>query len=153
MEPSTFANSTARRGALISYRLLGTGWKRFAARWICSIALMFDWVWTFTPETTRFGLVNGVVRGRDMHPILIRSVVHAGDQLAGFEQVTPDQMDLLAALTKKQKQYWDQLPREFRFEEVADRSVPRSSLSRLLSRAKQFGTIEQKPDGTFTKLI
>ena len=88
-----------------------------------------------------------------MHPILIRSVVHAGDQLAGFEQVTPDQMDLLAALTKKQKQYWDQLPREFRFEEVADRSVPRSSLSRLLSRAKQFGTIEQKPDGTFTKLI
>ena len=55
------------------------------------------------PGNDEIRVVNGVVRGRDMHPILIRSVVHAGDQLAGFEQVTPDQMDLLAALTKKQK--------------------------------------------------
>jgi hypothetical protein len=113
----------------------------------CDVRLGID----IHPGNDELRVINGSRRGVEMHPLLIRSVLGGNDRPAGFEQVMPDQMDLMAALSKKQKLYWDQLAHEFKFEEVAGRTVPRSSLSRLLSRAKQFGAIEQKPDGTFTK--
>ena len=41
-------------------------------------------------------VINGIVRGREMHPLLIRPVTGSNDELAGFEQVTPDDLDLYA---------------------------------------------------------
>ncbi len=97
-------------------------------------------------------VINGIVRGREMHPLLIRSVQNADDQLAGFEQLSPDHLDLWMGLSKAQKGYWELLPQEFRFEEVAERLVPRSSLSRLIARTKSFGALQQGEDGVFRKL-
>lgn len=96
-------------------------------------------------------VINGIVRGREMHPLLIRPVRNRDDQLAGFEQVTPGSLDLLTALTGKQKQHWDKLPTEFRFEQVADNLVPRASLSRLIERLLQLGALKRGEDGAYRK--
>jgi hypothetical protein len=61
-------------------------------------------------------------------------------------------LDLWMGLSKAQKGYWELLPQEFRFEEVAERLVPRSSLSRLIARTKSFGALQQGEDGVFRKL-
>jgi hypothetical protein len=98
-------------------------------------------------------VINGIVRGREMHPLLIRPARDVNDQLAGFEQVIPGEADLLATLTKKKKGYWDMLPTHFRFEDVADTLVPRSTLSRLIEETKQLGAIRRGDDGVFRKQI
>jgi AAA domain len=97
-------------------------------------------------------VINGIVRGREMHPFLIKSFRNPEDQLAGFEQLSPDQLDLMVGLSETQRRYWESLPQEFRFEDVAGRLVPRSSLSRLLSRTKSFGAVRQDEDGVFRKV-
>lgn len=96
-------------------------------------------------------VINGILRGREMHPLLIRPVRDANDQLAGFEQVTPDHLDLLSALSGKMKTHWDKLPRDFRFEDAADKLVPRASLSRLIEKTKQLGALRRQDDGIFRK--
>jgi hypothetical protein len=88
-------------------------------------------------------VINGIRRGEEMHPLLIRPVSISGDKLSGFELCPPDSVNLDAAFTPKQKGYWAALPASFRFEEVADRLVPRASLSRLTARAKSLGIIER----------
>ncbi len=88
-------------------------------------------------------VINGVRRGEDMHPLLIRPVSGGEGNLAGFEACPPGGLDLKRALTFKQWEYWDKLRAKFRFEEVADVIVPRASLKRLLDRAKSLGVIEQ----------
>jgi hypothetical protein len=87
-------------------------------------------------------VVNGVRRGEEMHPLLIRPVGDP-DGLGGFELCPPNQLSLLSSLTPSQADYWRKLPAEFRFEQVADRIVPRSSLFRLLTRAKSLGLVEE----------
>jgi hypothetical protein len=96
-------------------------------------------------------VINGIVRGREMHPLLIRPVRNRDDKLAGFEQVTPGNLDLLTALTGTQKQHWDKLPVEFRFEQAADNLVPRASLSRLIERLQQLGALKRGEDGVYRK--
>jgi hypothetical protein len=97
-------------------------------------------------------VINGIVRGREMHPVLLRSVRDASDRLAGFEQVTPGQLDLTHVLARTQFGYWNKLPREFKFEEIADVLVPRSSLSRIIKATSAFGALQRGEHGTFTKL-
>lgn len=98
-------------------------------------------------------VINGIVRGREMHPLLIRPVRNAGEELAGFEQVTPNHLDLLSALSPTMKGHWDKLPNEFRFEDMANKVVPRSSLYRLIERTKPLGALNRREeDGVFTKL-
>jgi len=97
-------------------------------------------------------VINGIVRGREMHPLLIRPVRNVSEELAGFEQVTPGQLDLLSALPLTMKGHWDKLPNEFRFEEIADKVVPRSSLSRLIEKTKSLGALTRGEDGVFIKL-
>lgn len=96
-------------------------------------------------------VINGIRRGEDMHPILLRPVGEPPNNLAGFCRVVPDQFDLLGSLSSQQKKYWDQLPAEYRFEDVADKTVPRSSLSRLNNAAKSLGILEEH-DGLFRKV-
>ena len=87
-------------------------------------------------------VINGIRRGEEMHPSLIRPVIH-DDRLAGFELCPPDSMAIKFALTPKQLEYWNKLPPKFRFEEVADKLVPRGTLSRLIARSKSLGCIVQ----------
>jgi hypothetical protein len=101
------------------------------------VRLGIDFHWG-DPDTR---VLNGVRRGEDMQPLLIRSVGEP-DGLAGFEHVRADSLDLLSALTAKQREHWQNLPNEFNFEYVADSYVPRTSLYRLLSIAKSLGAIE-----------
>lgn len=96
-------------------------------------------------------VVNGIVRGREMHPILIRSFLNTEEQPAGFEQVVPDQLEVFVSLTAVQRSYWNNLPHEFRFEEIADKAVPRSSLSRLIKITSSFGALTKGDDGVFKK--
>jgi hypothetical protein len=100
-------------------------------------------------------IVNGIVRGREMHPILIRPFVNSDDQLAGFERITPDELALEtgSGLSTTQKTHWKALPQEFRFEEVADKLVPRSSLSRLIKHMTSLGALAKGQDGIFRKQI
>jgi hypothetical protein len=98
-------------------------------------------------------VINGIVRGREMHPLLIRSVTGSNDELAGFEQVTPDDLDLLVALTEKQRGHWDKLPSQFRFEEVAEKIIPRTSLFRIIKRATSIGALTKGDDGAFRKVL
>jgi len=73
-------------------------------------------------------------------------------ELAGFELCPPDKSSLEAVLTPKQSEYWTKLPPTFRFEDVADKLVPRASLQRLLKRAKSLGWVEQDGEDTWKKL-
>jgi len=98
-------------------------------------------------------VINGVVRGRDMQPILIRPFLNAEEEPAGFEQVTPDRLDVLVSFTEKQRAYWGILPHEFRFEEVAGKLIPRSSLSRLVRAAVGFGALVKGNEGEFRKVV
>jgi hypothetical protein len=85
-------------------------------------------------------VINGIRRGEEMHPVLVRPVGEPG-HLAGFEQCNPSEIDLTGAFTEAQRKYWALLPDEFRFEQIADKAVPRSSLSRLIQRARSLGLL------------
>ena len=88
-------------------------------------------------------VINGIRRGEDMDPVLIRPVGESSEKLAGFERVQPEGLDFTAALTAGQSKYWEQLPTEFRFEDIADKIVPRASLSRLIKRVVSLGKMEK----------
>jgi hypothetical protein len=98
-------------------------------------------------------VINGIVRGREMQALLIRPAKNASDELAGFEQARADEVLLKQALTLKQRDHWDSLPREFRFESVADTCVPRASLSRIINTVLSLGALVRGDDGTFKKLV
>jgi hypothetical protein len=94
-------------------------------------------------------VVNGIRRGEEMHPILVCPVGEPGC-LAGFEQCEPCEIDLTGAFTPAQRKHWAVLPNEFRFEQIADKAVPRSSLSRLIQRALSLGLLSEV-EGLFRK--
>ena len=96
-------------------------------------------------------VVNGVRRGEEMDPLLIRPVGDPIAGLAGFEICPPSGLNLVSALTYQQRKYWDALPKEFRFDDIAEKIVPRSSLSRLLRRAKSLALIREDA-GTWRKV-
>ncbi len=91
-------------------------------------------------------VINGIRRSEEMHPLLIRPAVY-NNELAGFGLCPPDSHELKRTLTTKQLEYWNNLPMRFRFEEVADKSVPRASLQRLLERVKSLGHVAQHEGG------
>lgn len=103
----------------------------------------------FLDEEHEQRVVNGVRRGEPFEPILIKPVGH-DDSLAGFEICSHKETDLLSSLTPKQKSQWEGLPEWFRFDDIADKMIPRSSLSRLLKRLKSLGLIEHL-DGVWRK--
>ncbi len=88
-------------------------------------------------------VINGIRRGEDMHPLIVKPVEIVPDTYAGFELCPPDVSIAAVLFTPKQREYWDKLPQEFRFEEVADSLVPRATLDRLLKRARSAGLVEQ----------
>jgi AAA domain len=98
-------------------------------------------------------VVNGMRRGEEIEPMLIRSVTLSDDPAvyAGFESVTASETCLLQSLTTTQLGYWQALPNKYRFEDVADKTVPRSSLSRLHKRLKSLGVLREG-NGTFQKV-
>jgi len=66
------------------------------------------------------------------------------DSLAGFELSPADELDLMSAFTSKQREYWKKLPDKFSFEEIADKSVPTTSLHRLINRTQSLGALKQE---------
>jgi hypothetical protein len=83
-------------------------------------------------------VINGIQRGEPFNPLLIQP---AGDPEAGFELCPPDRFSLTDVFTSKQTQYWQKLPPSFTFKEGIIAGVPRSSLSRLIQRAKSVGLL------------
>ena len=90
-------------------------------------------------------ILNGVRRGESFEALYIRPA-HIKDEtgklvvnsegkvtLAGFEAA--EALGLVAVLTPKQFNYWENLPGEFRFEDGA-KEVPRVTLSRILQKAQ-----------------
>lgn len=93
-------------------------------------------------------VLNGVRRGEEMHPLFVRPVRDSPENLAGFELVTPDALNLAVVLTPQQLMHWNNLPDEFRFEEVAGNGiVPRSSLHRLVRKTKSLGILQEFEGG------
>ena len=88
-------------------------------------------------------VINGIRRGEDFHPLIVKPVEVAPDKYAGFELCPPDVLTTASLFTSKQRQYWGKLPKEFRFEDVADSLVPRATLDRMLKRAKSAGLVKQ----------
>jgi AAA domain len=87
-------------------------------------------------------VINGVQRGEPFNPLLIQP---AGDPEAGFELCPPDMFSLGDVLTARQVEYWHKLPTSFTFNEGLAK-VPRSSLSRLIHRAKSVGLLRSEND-------
>jgi hypothetical protein len=85
-------------------------------------------------------VINGIRRGEPFDPFLIEP---AGDPLAGFEQCPPDRFKLQDVFTPKQIGYWEKLPEAFTFKQ-ATYSVPKSSLHRLIERAKSVGLLRRE---------
>jgi hypothetical protein len=104
----------------------------------CDVRLGID----FNCEDVR--VINGVRRGEDMHPLLIRPVGDLPDGLSGFEPCPPTDLTLKSTLTATQLAYWGKLPQEFRFEEIADRNVPRATLYRLLKKIQSLAIVEER---------
>jgi len=95
-------------------------------------------------------IINGVRRNEDFDPLLIKPIGKP-DALAGFRRVKPRELNILRALTKRQREQLAVLPDRFRFEAVADKLVPRASLYRLINRAKSLRLLKQADDGRYRK--
>lgn len=105
-------------------------------------------------------VINGIRRGEEMHPLIVRSVdvnglpATDGPDLAGFEQVPVSSIKRTSVFTPQQFRYWTSLPQTFRFEEQVENrgaKVPRSSLSRLLQRAQSVGLVRQNRGDVWEK--
>jgi hypothetical protein len=92
-------------------------------------------------------VINGIRRSEEMHPLIVRPVEIGPGEYAGFELCSPNTQTLF---TPTQRDHWDKLPGSFRFDDVADKIVPRSTLWKILERARQSGLAELK-DGQWTK--
>jgi len=92
-------------------------------------------------------VINGIRRGEEMHPLIVRPVEVTPGEYAGFQLSPPDTHTLF---TSTQRDYWAKLPDSFRFDDVADKLVPRSTLWKLLERARQAGLAAQE-DGAWAK--
>jgi hypothetical protein len=92
-------------------------------------------------------VINGIRRGEEVHPLIVRPVEIVPGEYAGFELCSPDTQTLF---TSTQRGYWDKLPGSFRFDDVADKIVPRSTLWKILERARHAGLADVK-DGQWAK--
>jgi len=103
----------------------------------------------FEDEAEGVRVINGIRRNEEMRPLLVQPVTLNNNQesLAGFELVTVDGAGLRSVLTSRQLAYWRKLPCVWRFDEVADRLVPRASLSRIIHRVGSLGLDEK--DGEY----
>lgn len=97
-------------------------------------------------------VINGLRRGEDLDPILIRPYGDQPHDLAGFERIPPDQVSLTKRLTVKQREYWDKLPKEFSFQEAVD-IMGKANFSRLRGRALSQGILEDGFSGVYRKLL
>jgi hypothetical protein len=93
-------------------------------------------------------VVNGIRRGEEMHPLIVRPVKIAPREYAGFELCLPDTQTLF---TPKQRGYWGKLTWPFWFDDMADKIVPRSTLWKILERARQAGLAYVKANGQWDK--
>jgi len=101
----------------------------------CDVRLGMD---TYDEECR---VINGIRRGEEMVPLVIRPVEVGPEVYAGFE-LAPARLESI--FTKSQIDHWYKLSWPFRFEDVADKLVPRSSLSRLLKRASLAGLARER---------
>ena len=106
----------------------------------CDVRLGFDFD---DSEEDNVRILNGVRRGEPMSPVLLRPIGDSPDEIAGFERVPPEEIELRRALTTRQLEYWRILPRRFRFGKVAGRVVPKSSLHRLIQKAISLGLLKR----------
>jgi len=94
-------------------------------------------------------IIHGIRRGEEMEPLIIEPAEHRS-QLAGFELASSHTVRE-AALTEAQKMLYSQLPQQFRFQQIANKLIPKSSLSRLLSRLKALNLVGSK-NGVWRKM-
>jgi AAA domain len=94
-------------------------------------------------------VINGVQRGEPFDPLLIQP---AGEPEAGFELCPPIKFSLNDVLTRQQARYWQMLPSSFTFREGVNSGVPKSSLSRLINRARSVGLLRQEKE-RWTKTV
>lgn len=96
-------------------------------------------------------VINGIRRGEEFAPLFVSSWGDWPDDLAGFEQRWVEEFDVNNVLSPQQRTYWKVLPESFKFEDCADSLVPKSSLSRVLSRTKSIGAIYKTDEGIWVK--
>jgi integrase len=95
------------------------------------------------PRDPELLVLNGIRRDESFHPLLLRQV-GVEPNLCGFELAPPGALDLADAMSKQPCQYWHALPNTFSFEGIADRKVPRSSLQRIIDRARSLGLLQKE---------
>jgi hypothetical protein len=113
----------------------------------CDVRLGFDFL---DPHDRTIRILHGARRGEDMEPLLIRPVGEAPD-LAGFERVPARDVDVLKALSPRNREHWAALPMDFSWEEVKDSVVPHTSLSRLIKKLKALNLLEELPGPRYRK--
>jgi hypothetical protein len=96
-------------------------------------------------------VLNGVRRGEELNPTLIRPVGDSPEDLAGFEVAPSDRRSIRHALTPKQLDYWEKLPSEFRFMEAVE-IMGKANFSRLAARLRSLGALGVI-GGAYRKLV
>lgn len=94
-------------------------------------------------------VINGIQRGEPSEPLLIQP---AGEPEAGFELCPPDRFRLQDVFSPKQLEYWHRLPEAFSHYEARRLGIPRSSLSRVMNRAKSVGLLRSE-NGKWVKTV
>ena len=92
-------------------------------------------------------VLNGARRNEDMHPLLLAPIDDNPDELAGFRPITSQSNDLARIFTPEQFSHWSKLPEKFKFADFANNGIPKSSLSRLVSRSISLGVLAR--DGSY----
>ena len=98
-------------------------------------------------------VVNGVRRGEDLHPLLIRCkyLDDDPDRPAGFEIMEASDAELQSALRGRLHEYWLKLSRDFTFEE-ATAIMGKSNFDRLKKRTLSLGVLELVERGRYRKI-
>jgi hypothetical protein len=98
-------------------------------------------------------VVNGIRRGEEMRPLLIRGVFLGDDPdvPAGFELVQADNTDVVMALPPKLFDYWQALRREFTFAQAVA-LMGKSNFHRLKEITESLRVLESIGRGTYKKV-
>ena len=94
-------------------------------------------------------VINGIERGGPSEPLLIQP---AGEPEAGFEQCHPDRFRLEDIFSARQLDYWHRLPESFTHYDARRLGIPKSSLSRVMNRAKSVGLLRSE-NGKWVKTV
>jgi hypothetical protein len=110
--------------------------------------------WTKEGAEVNQILVNGTGRGQSGADPLVAESMPLGEseeesELAGFDYIS--EKFWLEVMTEKQLNYWNRLPRQFRWGEIRGKIIPPGGMGDMIRAFLRYKAIEKLPDGSYKK--